>query len=140
MNVTIGRTHSIVLLAVCDAYYTFTTIDIGIYRPQSDGDIMCLSKIGKCLVQNELDVPDTNVITCINIELPRYLVSDGAFRLRDNIIRAYPGILLAQEEKTFNKKLPHVKRTIENAFSSLESIRRMPYSHAFRKCCSSGKG
>lgn len=43
------KTFSMVLLAVCDAQYNFTMLDIGAERSQSDGEIFKSSEIGQRL-------------------------------------------------------------------------------------------
>uniref|UniRef100_A0A6P7H144 Protein ANTAGONIST OF LIKE HETEROCHROMATIN PROTEIN 1-like n=1 Tax=Diabrotica virgifera virgifera TaxID=50390 RepID=A0A6P7H144_DIAVI len=54
--ITIIRNHyySIVLLAVCDAYYKFTLVDIGSEGRHSDGGILKNSNIGQLLFNNQL--------------------------------------------------------------------------------------
>ena len=42
-------THSIVLLAVCDAHYCYTHVDIGDAGRHSDGDVFSNSHFGKAM-------------------------------------------------------------------------------------------
>lgn len=107
------------LLAVCDANYTFTLVDIGAYGSQSDGGILQASTFGKRLVDGTLDLPNPRPLE-ENMDLfPYYMVGDAAFPLKRNIMRPYPGLILDDLKQNFNKRLSRARRTIENTFGIL---------------------
>lgn len=83
--------HSIVLLAVCDANYCFTVVDIGAYGSQSDGGILSECSFGKMLMQNKLPLPPPSLLPNSNDIFPYYFVGDSAFPLSQNLMRPYPG-------------------------------------------------
>ena len=56
------KTHSIVLLAVCNAKYEFTMVDIGDSGRQSDGSIYNNSHLGFAIENNTLNLPDPDVV------------------------------------------------------------------------------
>ena len=50
-------TFSIVLMAIVDAQYKFTFIDVGVYGSNADGAIFNRSAFGQALINGELDIP-----------------------------------------------------------------------------------
>ena len=63
-------THSIMLMAVCDAHYCFTLVDIGDAGRHSDGGVFSNSAFGQAMEGGELSLPDTDNIS--GISLPPY--------------------------------------------------------------------
>lgn len=84
-------THSIVLLAMCDAKYNFTVVDIGAPGHCSDGGVFRQCNLGKIIIQNKIDFPDDAPIDKDNGPIPYYIVADEAFMLLPNVMRPYPG-------------------------------------------------
>lgn len=114
--------HSIVLLAICDANYSFTFVDIGAYGRRSDGGIFRDSEIGQKFEKGEMGVPEPEKLTVDGMALPYVLVGDEAFQLTNYLLRPYPGkIGLNQDKNIFNYHLSRARRTIENTFGIMVS-------------------
>lgn len=115
------KTFSIVLLAVCNANYMFTYVDIGSYGSQCDSGILNRSAFGKQLMNNSFNMPppqkllqDTN-----DVAIPFYFVGDEAFPLRINLMRPFSkprNGTMSRDERIFNYRLSRSRRTIENTF------------------------
>ena len=56
-------THSIVLLAVCDAHNRFTVVDIGEAGRHSDGGVLANSEFGQALDNGTLSILDPRPLT-----------------------------------------------------------------------------
>lgn len=82
--------HSIILIAMCDASYNFTLVDIGAPGRYIDGEIFSISEIGKGFKHNTLDFPPAIKIKSINRKITFYAVGDKAFPLLTNLMRPYP--------------------------------------------------
>lgn len=113
-----GR-HSIVLLATCDANYTFTYVDIGAYGSQSDGGVFSNSVLGTALSRDALNIPPPKLLKKSNISFPHFFVGDAAFPLKKFMLKPYPGRDLTDKTEYFNMRLSRARRTIENAFGIL---------------------
>ncbi|KAG8228652.1 hypothetical protein J437_LFUL008303 [Ladona fulva] len=111
---------SFVLLAVCDADYTFTYIDIGSYGRSSDSSIFKQTPFYKRMMDNTLNIPAEIIIKgTVDTITPYSFVGDEAFGLSENILRPYGGKILPEKKKIFNYRLSKARRYIECSFGIL---------------------
>ena len=111
-------THSIVLLAICDANYNFTFVDIGDNGCHSDAGVFSNSSFGKAMDNNQLHIPPPSQVSS-TLKSPYLFVGDEAFPLKTYMLRPYPGRFLNDKKRVFNYRLSRARRTIENAFGIL---------------------
>ncbi|XP_071580640.1 uncharacterized protein [Temnothorax nylanderi] len=112
--------HSISLLAVSDANYCFTLVDIGAEGRQSDGGIFANSKFGQRFERNKINLPQPSKIEPSGPPLPYVLVADEAFALKQYMMRPYPrSYRLTRQKKILNYRLSRARRVIESAFGIL---------------------
>ena len=135
---------SIVLLAVCDANYSFIYVDIGAYGKSSDAAVFHNSSLYKKLVENTLDIPEAKPISGSDMSLPHVIVGDEAFGIMDHIMRPYSGRHLTYMKKIFNYRLSRARRYIECSFGILANKWRIfhrplnvgiPFAEAIIKAC-----
>lgn len=112
---------SIILLAVVDANYCFTVIDVGATGRQSDGGVLGNTCFFKKLEANELHLPDSKSLPNTSISLPNYFLGDEAFPLKTFLMRPYGGKLLSEPKKVYNYRHSRGRRVVENAFGILSS-------------------
>ena len=110
------KTHSIVLLAVCDAQYKFILVDIGDSGRNSDGGVFTSSNLGYAIDHNLLGMPKPEEIGSSGQFFPYVFVGDEAFRLSEYMMKPYPREILALLEMIFNYRLSRARRVIENTF------------------------
>lgn len=111
---------SINLLAISDANYCFTIVDIGAEGRQSDGGVFCNSEIGKRFEANSFKLPTPKQIENNGPALPYVLVADEAFPLSMYMMRPYPRSgKLDIGKKIFNYRLSRARRIVESAFGML---------------------
>lgn len=131
-------------MAMCDASYNFTVVDIGAPGRCSEGGVFSNSDMGKGFLHKTLNFPSEREIDTKNGPIPYYAVGDEAFPLLENLMRPFPGrgrSRLPLNERIFNYRLVlvinvnkffHVlsdsihrlsrsRRTIENTFGILTS-------------------
>ncbi|KAL3242249.1 hypothetical protein MRX96_021295 [Rhipicephalus microplus] len=130
-NLNYMKTFSVVFLAVCDAHYRFTYVDMGHYGGEGDSGIFLRSRLLDCFNRRLFGVPLPNVGS-IGL-IPYVLVGDEAFPLKTFMMRPYPQRELQRhrsnpaqraehlQRATFNYRLSRARRLIENAFGIMSS-------------------
>ena len=109
--------HSLVLMAMCDANYCFTLVDIGSYGGDNDASIFSQSEMGIAFENRTIDIPKPEAVN--GSTLPYVVVSDEIFPLKQWLIKPSPGKVLSNQKLIYNYRLSRCRRTIENAFGIL---------------------
>ena len=110
------KTHSIVLLAVCNADYQFLLVDVGDAGRQSDGSVYNNSHLGYAIDNNILNLPNPTKIGNFDGTFPYVFLADDAFGLKTYLMKPYPGQYLTEDKRIFNYRLSRGRRIIENTF------------------------
>ena len=118
-------TFSINLMALVDANYCFTFIDVGNYGSNADGTVFSKSEFGQLFLSHKLDTPGPKAIPNAPQfgNLPHVIVADEAFPLKPNIMRPYPrsknARRLSHPKQIYNYRLSRARPIVENAFGIL---------------------
>ena len=111
--------HSIVLIAMCDARYQFTLVDIGAYGHENDAAIFSTTDLYRRFDEGRVDIPPPEDVN--GHMLPFTLLGDDIFTLKPWLMKPYPGRYLSEEKRVFNYCLSRARRTIENAFGIMRT-------------------
>lgn len=110
---------SIVLLALVDADYKFTFVDVGSNGRISDGGVFRESCLQAALDNNSLGIPPATCLPERNTPVPYVIVADEAFPLKENLMKPFPAKSLDDASRVFNYRLSRARRVSENAFGIL---------------------
>ena len=113
------HTFSIVLLALVDADYKFTYVDIGTNARISDGGVFENSALAQALEYDELNIPDPTPLPNRTMNVPYVTVTDDAFPLLPSILKPFALRTLTKEQRIFNYHLSRARHMVENAFGIL---------------------
>ena len=124
---------SIVLMALVDADYKFTYIDIGDYGSNSDSAVFRNCNFGKAFMAGQLDLLPPkgldNMPPGQGEYLPHCIVADEAFPIQADLLRPFPrdqhGTNLPHPEMMFNYRLSCARHIVENAFEILAQCFRV---------------
>ena len=114
------HSFSVFLLALVDALYKFTIVDIESYGRNSNGGISAHSKRGKYL-ETHLGIPEDKQLPGTSCLAPHIIVGDEAFPLKTYLTRPYPRTPSKgdNEKSIFNYRLSRARRVLENSFGIL---------------------
>lgn len=120
MNLNYKGYFSIVLMAVVDAEYKFTYVDIGAYGKDCDSSVFQRTIFYNLLLREQLQIPPPCPLHSAGTEnFPFVFVADEAFGLSEYIMRPYAGHSLPDRKKIFNYRLTRARRYVECAFGIL---------------------
>ncbi|XP_066925582.1 putative nuclease HARBI1 [Clytia hemisphaerica] len=111
---------SIVLMAICDAKYNFTFVDVGQYGSNNDSGILLYSKILDTFENNTQNVPGREMVPGTEMDIPYFLLDDEIFPLKEWLMLPFPG-RLGEKEHVYNYRHSRARRVIENAFGILRA-------------------
>jgi len=114
-------TFSVVLMALCNAEYCFTMVDIGAPGRESDGGVYSQTTFANLLESGSLSIPPATTLPSSSVSAPYVVVADAAFPLKTNMIKPYPGknLSLTKEASCFH--CSWARRVIENTFGILSA-------------------
>ncbi|KAF2896697.1 hypothetical protein ILUMI_09478 [Ignelater luminosus] len=113
--------NTIVLLAMCDARYKFTYINVGANERVSDAGIFQQSSLCRAMqaVHNPLNLPKPQPLPGQNSVVPYVIIGDDAFPLGKHLLKSYPQRSMSDSSKIFNYRLSRARRMIETSFGIL---------------------
>ena len=109
-------THSIVLMAVVNANYEFSMVDVGDAGRQSDGGVFANCHLGYAMTNNKLNLPPDRPLNESQTKFPYVFVGDEAFPLKTYLMKPYPKGSIGIKERVANYRLSRARRIVENAF------------------------
>ncbi|KAL1477409.1 hypothetical protein MTO96_035757 [Rhipicephalus appendiculatus] len=92
-------------MAVVDSNLKCVAVDVVAYGRQSDGGTFSNSRFGRALENGLLCLPPPQRLPSDTTIAPHVFVGDGAFRLRPDFVRPYPGTRLEDDKRIFNYRL-----------------------------------
>lgn len=110
------NTHSIVLMALADASYTFTYIDVGCNGRISDGGVFNNCSLSLALTNNDLNLPDPISLPGRHKPIPYLIVADDAFAMKPYLMKPFPFKDQPAPNRVFNYRLSRARRIVENVF------------------------
>lgn len=109
-------TYSIVLLALVDADYKFSYVDVGCNGRVSDGGVFDNCSLREGLENGTIKLPEAEPLPGREVPLPYVFVADDAFAMRTYILKPYPFRDQPAPNRIFNYRLSRARRIVENAF------------------------
>ena len=101
---------SLLLLAICDARYCFSFVDIGSYGSNNDSGVFRNSKMGNLLENNQMGIPEaSHKEGCLLDPLPYFLLGDEIFCFKTWLMKPCPGTL-THDQRIFNYRLLRGRR------------------------------
>lgn len=125
--------YSLILLAICDAQYIFTAIDVGAYGREGDSTVFKDSNFYNRMKSGQLDMPEEQPLlsedgTEVGPKMPFVFLGDEAFGLSRNVMRPYPQKTLTPQKRIYNYRHCRARRVVECSFGILSNKWRVLHS------------
>lgn len=103
-------------MAMADADYKFTYINIGFNGRISDGGVFNRCSLSKQLEDGTLKIPPPRPLPGRHKQVPFVIVADDAFAMRPYIMKPYAFRSMNAVQRIYNYRLSRARRIIENVF------------------------
>ena len=111
--------YSVILLAVVNAHYKFSYVNVGAPGRAGDAGVFANSSLKSHLDEGSLNLPDAIPLEGIETTTPVHFIGDDAFPLSMRMMKPYPHRNLDNDKRIFNYRLSRARRVVENAFGIL---------------------
>ncbi len=115
------RYYSIIMMAIADAKYRFTYVEVGANGACSDAQVFNYSAFKEGMEHGDGNIPEARPLPNDNKPIPFYLIGDDAFALRPWLMKPYSKRMMSKEERIFNYRISRARRVVESAFGILTS-------------------
>lgn len=120
------KSFSIILLALVNADYCFTFIDVGAQGRMNDAGVLAETGLYRKMIREELSLPPNEPLPGRQRSVPYVFVGDDAFPLSRSILKPYSGThVKGSIKRIFNYRLSRARRIVENVFGILSSVFRI---------------
>ena len=120
------KSFNIVLLALCDASYQYTAIDIREAGRQSDGGVFANSNLGRSVVNDYFNLTQPKQLyTESKLLIPYSFVADDVFPMRHNLLKPHSSSNLEHVFLIFNYRLSRARRIMDSTFGIFAARFRM---------------
>ena len=109
------------MLALVDANYRFTYVEVRAEGWLGDGGQWQSSKLKAAIDKNKLHLPPPSSLPGTDIQLPYAIVGDDAFALDEHMLKPFNRQKMDRKQQIFNYRLSRARRCSENAFGILAS-------------------
>nr|CAI5846557.1 unnamed protein product [Callosobruchus analis] len=107
------------MMALVDANYVFTYVDVGCQGRTSDGGAFRNTVLDRKLLENDLMLPEDE-------PLPNYTQTTFPYVFVTDVVKPFQGLYEADnDERVFSYLLSRTRRIVENVFEILASVFRV---------------
>lgn len=111
--------HSVILMALVDADYKFSWVEVGCNGTAGDAQVFNSSELREAIEAGILNLPPPDELPNDDKDMPYFLVGDDAFALKKWLMKPFSLKNLTREQRIFNYRLSRARRIVENAFGIL---------------------